>query len=301
MTKLMFGSVLMALIFSAGPTEGYKPIFMLHGISGHATDFTDAIKWVQKAHPGTEALSIKMYEGTPGSWVPLNKQVMDIAEFIRDTASSNTTLYGDGYHLVCHSQGGLICRAVCEAMDDHNVDTLISLAGPQLGVYGKDFFDFEQIPMFENLTAEEIYKVAYLNVSQHLLSVANMWNDPNQQPEFMSHNVFLPKFNGYTADAPRLKSNFLKLKKAVFMVGSFNNTEYDGGIEPWQSGAFGKFDENGVYVPMERQPVFVSDTFGLRTLNESGRLFVGVVEGKHHSAWEHDEQTWEQYVLPHLV
>jgi len=69
------------------------------------------------------------------SWVSLNYQLEHIASYIQDHIAADPTMYADGYHLVCHSQGGLTCRCLTEFMDDHNIDTLVSMAGPQMGVY----------------------------------------------------------------------------------------------------------------------------------------------------------------------
>jgi palmitoyl-protein thioesterase len=35
--------------------------------------------------------------------------------------------------------GGLVCRALLSVMDEHNVDTFISLSSPQMGQYGGEW------------------------------------------------------------------------------------------------------------------------------------------------------------------
>ncbi|KNC70931.1 hypothetical protein SARC_16537 [Sphaeroforma arctica JP610] len=71
------------------------------------------------------------------SFHPLWKQAEGIKQYIRATIAADTTdSFSAGYHLVCHSQGALTCRAVVETMDDHHIHTFVSLAGPQMGIYG---------------------------------------------------------------------------------------------------------------------------------------------------------------------
>ena len=39
--------------------------------------------------------------------------------------------FHQGYNLLCHSQGALVCRVAVQVMDHHRVVNFISLAGPQ--------------------------------------------------------------------------------------------------------------------------------------------------------------------------
>ena len=57
------------------------------------------------------------------------------------------------------------------------VDTFVSLAGPQGGVYGPDFFDAVKSPLFENVTTKAAWLVAY-NPAGQLISVGELWKDP---------------------------------------------------------------------------------------------------------------------------
>ena len=93
-----------------------------------------------------------------------------------------------------------------------------------------------------------------------------------------------------------MKSNFIRLKQAVFFVGS--GKSYDGGIEPWQTGAWGSYNSEGDMINMTSQSFYTSDTFGLKTLDTSGRLNLTVVPGVSHSDWTGNEDIIKQYVIP---
>uniref|UniRef100_A0A7S2TYN3 palmitoyl-CoA hydrolase n=1 Tax=Lotharella oceanica TaxID=641309 RepID=A0A7S2TYN3_9EUKA len=292
------------LAAAAACTVAYHPVFFMHGIGGDSDDFYYLYRWINETHPGTPMYPISMFQGAPMSWLPLHYQVEKISAHIRAVVAAGAPgEFDNGYHLLCHSQGGLICRALVEEMDDHNVHTIISMAGPQLGVYGNSFFDFEKIPLFENLTCKDIWHVAYTPEAQLTLSVANMWNDPKHNETYYQQNVFLPHINGLDSDAARLKANFLRLQKAVFVVGEFEGAEggYDGGIQPWQSGVFGFFDSSGGTYDVTHHAVWRNDSFGLRTLNETGRLVLGSYPGVRHDAWILDKKTFMTYTLPYLV
>ena len=144
-----------------------------------------------------------------------------------------------------------------------------------------------------------MWLVAYNALGQKI-SVANMWRDPHHMDAFDQHDVFLPK---YTAHAtPQMKANFIRVKKMVFCVGS--GKPYDGGIEPWQTGAWGQWrQEEGQLrmINMTNQTWYVNDTFGLRTMDESGRVQLQIVPGVTHSDWTGNQDIIRKYVLPHCT
>ena len=183
-------------------------------------------------------------------------------------------------------------------MDDQKVDTFVSLAGPQGGVFGPDFFaSFEKkIPFFENITANAMWLVAYNFFGQNI-SVANIWRDPHHLDAYMKGNVFLPKYT--THATPQMRSNFVRLKKAVFCIGS--GRAYDWWIEPWQGGVFGSEDARGKMLSMREQPYYASDAFGLKTLDTSGRLNLTIVPGASHGDWTGNEDIIRAHVLPHCT
>ncbi len=275
----------------------YKPVIILHGITGSASEYDQMVS--DFAERGQTAYSLPVFEGSPNSWVQLNYQVEHIAEAIRAHVAREPDAYADGYHLVCHSQGALICRCLTEYMSDHNIDTLVSMAGPQMGVYDEAFFFFFKRDKIQELTLDEIYHLADSSLMQSTLSVANMWSDPYHYEEFLADNKFLPKYNNLIdhEESEEFKKNFLALNKAAFLVGNIG-VEYDGGIGPWQSAIFKYYDADGNFVPMESSQIYTEDTFGLKSMDERGDLTIKVVEGVSHNEWFNNAEVYKKHIFP---
>lgn len=60
------------------------------------------------------------------------QQVAGIIRFISNLTDAQPQLFGQGYHLLCHSQGALLCRCIAQEWDNHNVSSLVSIAGPHV-------------------------------------------------------------------------------------------------------------------------------------------------------------------------
>ena len=275
----------------------YKPVIMMHGVGSDAGEMATIERLLNTSHPGTIVTSLPLFEGQPASWDHnLEKQVAGVIAAIRTLIAANPAAYKDGYHMVCKSQGALTCRCVIEAMDDHNVSTFVSLAGPQVGVYGDAYFAALKIPFLEKTTAEAAWLVAYNTLGQEI-SVGNMWRDPKHLTEYGKSDIFLPKYTEHAT--PVMKANFLRLERAVFCVGS--GRAYDGGIEPWQTGSWGAYDANLHMLNMTEQPFYTKDSFGLKTLHTTGRLNLTIVPGVSHSDWTANEAIIKEHVLPHCT
>jgi len=283
------------------------PIFFMHGIDGGHSDWDEAIAIINKTNPGTSMWAIQLYEGNLKSWTKLDEQISGVIKNMREIVAANPEIMSDGYHLVCHSQGALLCRCLIEAMSDHQVRHFVSLAGPQEGVYGKDFLMqvgfFKKFPWLASLTMEESHIILYSSLIQRT-SIGNMWQDPFYQDEYLKYNKFLPKYNGLTASADELatyKANFIRLHNATFYAGSFTDTEYDGGIEPFQSGNFGFFrtNSNTALRDMTSGVLYKNDKFGLKTLDEAGKLTVISVPNVSHNSWR-SKKYIKNYVIPIL-
>jgi len=299
--------ILAAVVRSSRAGPPLHPIFFMHGIGGSANDWEDAIATINKTNPGTFMYAFSVYEGYPESLTQLDKQISDINKTLLKVVTENQVIMSDGYNLVCHSQGALICRCLIQLMSDHQVRHFVSLAGPQEGVYGRDFLMqvkfFKDHPWIINFSMKESHNILYSKIFQEY-SVGNMWQDPLYQDMYLKDNKFLPKYNGLTATAEEravFKANFLRLHTATFYTGTFNDSEYDGGIEPFQSGNWGYYQPNSdtTIQTMKERVLYKNDTFGLKSLDEAGNLTVISVPNVSHSTWQSAEYI-KKYVAPIL-
>eukprot|EP01112_Ceratiomyxa_fruticulosa_P018236 TRINITY_DN579_c0_g1_i5.p1 TRINITY_DN579_c0_g1~~TRINITY_DN579_c0_g1_i5.p1 ORF type:complete len:299 (-),score=43.17 TRINITY_DN579_c0_g1_i5:63-959(-) len=284
-------------IFSDAQQSGYKPVVMFHGFENDASVFDTMIAMIQQAHPDTLAVSLPVSEGVKSVIDPMWVQIAGVRQAINQLKQTYPTDFENGFHLVCHSQGALVCRGYIMTTNDHGVVNYVSLAGPQLGQFGVIHFmkDF-----FPHITTEIAWIALYSSLVQDAFTPANYWNDPFHQPEYLTDVKFLPQIDNQTANpnATEYKKNFLQLNTAVF-VGS----PEDGTIQPWQSSFFGFWAENSWtdLVSMQNQTVYKEDVFGLRTLDESGKLIMNVVQNVTHNQWLINKALFLACIEPYLT
>jgi len=282
----------------------------MHGLNSRSQHNDQLAAWIRGAYPGTKTIQIPLFEDA-ASLFPLQSQVVGLAAYIRGTIFGDPDAFSSGYDFVCHSQGALLCRAVIEFMDDHKVHTFISLAGPQMGVYGErmkqNFIESANLDYFTGMALRAAFNtMVYTPALQSSVSVANMWNDPDRRDAYKEGNDFLPVYNGLRsidAENGKRKANFIRLAKAVFLVGDFGTGDaFEGTFQPWQSGVFGyrKEGSSNDFIPMEETQEYKKDTFGLKTLNEQGRLIRQAPPGISHVQWTMDYRVVRAYVLPYL-
>ncbi|TMS10938.1 Lysosomal thioesterase PPT2 [Larimichthys crocea] len=123
--------LLLRLLLTGVCIDAYKPVIIVHGIFDGPKQFKTLSMYIDKVHPGTQVALIDLYDNL-ASLKPLWKQVQGFRKAIYPI----TQKAPDGVHLLCFSQGGLICRALLSTTPDLNVDTFISLSSPLAGQYG---------------------------------------------------------------------------------------------------------------------------------------------------------------------
>lgn len=55
----------------------------------------------------------------------------------------------------------------------------------------------------------------------------------------------------------------------------------DGMIYPKETSIFGSLDSKGEMIKMADQPIYTTDSFGLKTMNEAGKISVFTVDADH--------------------
>ncbi|KAG7395050.1 hypothetical protein PHYBOEH_004286 [Phytophthora boehmeriae] len=269
---LLAGAV--AIATSASTTEAALPVFFFHGATGNVTN--GAVIEANLTAEGRTYTALDFCSNECSVKTALSEQVQLAITQIRGIIEKDAAKYADGYHFLAHSQGGSVARGVIEEMDDHNVNTFISMAGdgngnffgPQasdavplqvllkaLGPYAIDatVFDFNKYEAdsasWKGKFQRDFIELVTTNEDlQGKSSIANIMTPPLADAalsNWKSINPFLPKVNNLqdcgtdaacTADQERRKANFVKLKAAHFFASPQDDVQ-----APWQSCLLGKY------------------------------------------------------------
>ncbi|KAM9384484.1 lysosomal thioesterase PPT2 [Pholidichthys leucotaenia] len=268
---------------------GYKPVIIVHGLFDSPGDFKHLQQFINQSHPGTNLTLIDLFDRS-ASLEPMWKQVEGFKAAIYPILQNAV----DGVHLICYSQGGLVCRGILSTLPDHNVHSFISLSAPQAGQYGDtDYLKY----VFPTYLKSNLYHFCYTAVGQRI-SICNYWNDPHHRDRYVNNSNFLALINSErpNPNSTEWKKNFLKIKKLVLIGGPD-----DGVITPWQSSQFGFYDENEVVVEMQHQDLYLRDVFGLKTLAARGDLIFCTVPGVEHVWWHSNETVFQKCMEKWLV
>uniref|UniRef100_A0A8C2ZJN1 palmitoyl-CoA hydrolase n=1 Tax=Cyclopterus lumpus TaxID=8103 RepID=A0A8C2ZJN1_CYCLU len=252
--------------------DGYRPVIIVHGIFDGPKQFKTLSLYITKTHPGTEVSVIDLYDNL-ASLRPLWRQVQDFSQAF----DSIVRKAPEGVHLLCFSQGGLICRALLSVASHHNVHTFVSLSAPQAGQYGDtDYLKW----LFPDYVKRTLFRICYSSMGQKL-SFCDYWNDPHHRYRYLQSNTFLPMLNG---ERPHINmKEVLRWKKTTTKIFKhLNYFVYQ--LFPIFS-HFGFYDVNENIVEMRNQEFYKSDTFGLKALEARGDVELCVHSGVKHVQW----------------
>jgi len=309
----------LSLCLVAGVSGGLLPIFTMHGVNDNHREFEGMAELIRAIDANVTITSLLVGDDS-ASFSNLWDQGRQVIDLIRKAVAATPKAYAQGYTLLCHSQGALICRTAIQAFDDHNVHTLISLAGPHQGQFGIPNGWDSKIPWGRDIAYTFFLTGPLAPVFQRNLSIANFWHDPRPSAglfgkplaDYRNGNTFLPVFNSDPdrgsqgpggvppsgVEAARYKANLLRLRQAVF-AGSPG----DGTIIPWCSTVWQFYDEavmEGPFPLLETTPLWRDDWVGLRTLHERGRLQIVTPPGVCHVCWAHDADVFSKHIAPWL-
>ncbi|XP_072115447.1 lysosomal thioesterase PPT2-A-like isoform X4 [Mobula birostris] len=170
-------------------TRSYKPVIVVHGLFDSPGDLLTLQAYINQSHPGTNVTIIDLFDRTQSL-----KSLWSQVEGFKQAISPIMQNAANGVHMICYSQGGLICRGILSTMPDHNVHTLISLSAPLLGQYGDtDYLKW----FFPKYVKSNLYHFCYTQLGQ-CFSICNYWNDPHHHDMYLNFSNYLAVLNNET-------------------------------------------------------------------------------------------------------
>lgn len=284
----------------------YKPVVLVHGLFSDGDKLNDLKKLIIQSHPNTNVTVLKYL-----SYLETLDNLSFQLRIFNNKMKRFMKKYKDGFHIICHSQGGLLCLGLLESVTNHNIETFIALSTPIFGQYGLPKVILRRIPVLRpiaNLTRELLSPFIYRPFLQKMVSIANYWKDPRLdfKEDFETRVRYLTEVTNDPnskwfdkTEAALRKQNFLKLKKLVLIGGPD-----DGVIMPWQSSLFGYYgpdSQSETIVEMTQQKMFLEDWFGLKTLHNRGGVSSYVFANVKHNDWHGNKTVFHKAIEPWLT
>lgn len=193
--------------------------------------------------------------------------------------------------------GGLIARGVIQTVENLNIRSFIALSSPLNGQFG----DTSYLSWIPTIFRKEVSYLFYTEHMQHLVSIAEYWKDPGKLHMYEEYSEFLAPLNNESINKDNKKfqmswkTNFEKINNLVLIGG-----KDDGVITPWQSALMGSYDKNEQVQPMEELEIYKDDVFGLKTLDEAGKIHKYQFDGIEHTHWHGNEHVFLTAISPWL-
>ncbi|CAL5995934.1 Palmitoyl-protein_thioesterase [Hexamita inflata] len=266
----------------------------MHGITHGNEEMSQIMAILQAQIPNLYVLNCEVGNGQTDSIIlNIYLSVKELTKCI-----VNDPNLKDGFISLGFSQGGYLLRGYLQTRTETMPKVLrfITLSSPLGGFYcGKTTLcGGIQLPNFINNFIEDI---EYTNVFQDIITGAGYWRNPYKLDEYLDYGTHLAHMNNEVDFNQTLKDNFMQPDKFV-LFGSEN----DGVISPWQSAWFGFFNDGDdtAVIPMEERDIYKKDLFGLKTLNEQGRI-IRIRSGLQHGQYRSDEVFIKSELIPWVL
>nr|CAH8870700.1 unnamed protein product [Trichobilharzia regenti] len=256
------------------------PVIIWHGMGDRGTG------------PGIQKLAnlIKLY--LPGTYVKCITTSDLVIEDIRDTyfMPINDQLdyvcrmlhedknFSNGLHMIGLSQGGLFVRALVQKCNLTNVGAVVSIGGPQQGIFGIPKCTGEGLNQACLLMNELLSYGAYTHFIQSHVVQAQYWHDPLKEDVYRQYSQFLADINQENEINEIYRERIKNIKRLV-LVEFLNDTI----LIPKESELFG-FYQGGTtsnVTKLEDSPLYTEDRLGLQTLDKRGDLHFLRKDGDH--------------------
>jgi len=257
------------------------PIVMWHGMGDcccNPLSMGSVQKYMEEKIPGVHVHSLMLGDNVVqdtenGFFLNINTQIEMACQKIQADEKLK-----DGFHAVGWSQGGLFIRGLAQRCPSPKIHNLVSIGGPQQGVYGLPKCLGENHILCDYMRRLLNYG-AYTSWIQNMLVQAQYWHDPLAEEEFQAKSLFLADINN---EGPRKNSSYAENLSSVDNLVLIKFTK-DSIVDPRGSEWFSWFseDDHQTMLPLQKTAMYKEDWLGLKKLDEKGRLHFISVEAGH--------------------
>ncbi|CAL6009774.1 Palmitoyl-protein_thioesterase [Hexamita inflata] len=243
------------------------PIVFMHSFLSYAWMMDGIINKLQKINPDWQLINCEVGNGALDTFfMSLDEQTDELSKCINNDPRTQNGFIGVGY-----SNGGFLMRHYLQKFNHIKAPMLryVGLSAPAAGFFcgvESDCWILKTLPeKLNTYIHDNIYQVW----AQRNLGPTAFWRDPYQLDQYKKHSSVLAHIDNTNTINETYKKNFMSVDRLV-LFGS----PKDGLIQPWQSAWFGVFAENSEHdvILMEDRYEYIHDTFGLRSMNEQGRI-----------------------------
>nr|AAW26730.1 SJCHGC04223 protein [Schistosoma japonicum] len=223
-------------------------------------------------------------------FMPINDQLDYVCRIIQGDGN-----FSNGLHMIGISQGGLFVRALVQKCSFRKVGAVISIGGPQQGVFGLPKCFIDGFIHFCLLMNELLSYGAYTEFVQSHVVQAQYWHDPLKEDVYRKYSQFLADINQENQINETYREKIKNIERLVLVKFSDDTT-----VIPKESEWFG-FYRNGSLsniTSLQDSILYREDRLGLQALDKRGDLHLIEKDGDH----LHFDVNWfvQNIIIPFL-
>jgi palmitoyl-protein thioesterase len=229
---------------------------------------------------GTYAVCIPtgnvLTDTTNGFFMTMNRNVDVFAENIRKDPKLK-----DGFNCVGFSQGNSLCRGYIQKYNDPPVQNFLSVHGTVSGVAGFPNCNPSGLlgPVCDQI-AKLCGDLAYTSLTQSLLFQVDYFRDPTRvnTTAFKTNSEIAQWNNEGSEYNATFKENFVSVQRFIMIKALKDTMVFPNEGEHW-----GHFEDGGFHkvLTMRETDWYKKDLFGLKTVDEAGKIFFNTTAGNH--------------------
>ncbi|CAH8562469.1 unnamed protein product [Schistosoma turkestanicum] len=265
------------------------------GDRGTSTGIIKLARAIQGEVPGTYVKCItignSVIEDIEDTYfMPINDQLDYVCRVINEDKN-----FSNGLHLIGISQGGLFVRALVQKCNFTKVGTVVSIGGPQQGVFGLPKCTVDGFIHLCLLMNELLSYGAYTKFVQSHVVQAQYWHDPLEEDVYRKYSQFLADINQENEINEIYREKMKNIQRLVLVKFSDDSI-----VIPKESEWFGFYQHGSTtnITALQESKLYTEDRLGIQHLDKRGDLHLIEKDGDH----LHFDLNWfvEKIVIPFL-